>query len=429
MLAVLAFVLAACSGNVDLSAPGSEPESPGITAVAPTPTTSTAAPEQDPPPEETSSAANDAPVPAATTCRGQGNQFTVGRTDIDPTGNRNAPGGIDLLAAPRKTADLPATPTWIVPFFAPDAPCEPHWYVTLADGQAVIVDPTGAVAAAGDATVPPQSAPGLVSNAYDSLDQFENPLPDSRVVSFGRWSAALVDPTDRYGHGVLGDRIEAGAVEVIDNTSGDRTRIVIDEPTVIEGISPMLIDVDQTNDATPEVLVTLSNGDVGAWLALYDIDGNLRAQSAPIGRGNRWRNQLGAGWIGAGGDYLIVDVRTPHLDGIVEFFRVNGDELERTASISGYTNHTIGSRNLDLGILVDADADKLDEVVLPTRDLQALAIIDRQGNDAVEAGRIDLGGSLNTNIATQWLVGQAWLAVGTDDGRLLVFGDPAATSE
>jgi len=75
--------------------------------------------------------------------------------------------------------------------------------------------------------------------------------------------------------------------------------------------------------------------------------------------------------------------------------------------------------------VVDADQDKLVEVVLPTRDLQSLAVIDLDDfGDATELGRIDLGGRLATNVATQWLVGQAWLAVGTTDGRLLVFGDP-----
>lgn len=313
--------------------------------------------------------------------------------------------------------DLPSAPTWVVPIIDDEEPCAPSWYVTLEDGRAVTVGANGEIADAGPAVTPPGSA-------QDDLDQFEDPLLDGRVVTFGPWMAALVEPTDRYGHGVLGDRIEAGGVEVIDTRSGERTRIVIDAPSVIEGLSPMLIDVDQTDGAEPEVLVTLSNGDDGAWLALYNLDGSLRARSDAIGRGNRWRNQLGAAWTAPNGALEIVDVRTPHLDGVVEFFRVDGARLERVASTSGYTSHVIGSRNLDMGILVDADQDKLDEVVLPTRDLGSLAVLDRVDDDVVELGRIELGGSLSTNIASQWLVGQAWLAVGTRDGRLLVFGDP-----
>lgn len=360
------------------------------------------------------------------TCRGDTNDISTGRTDVLRSGNRRAPGTIDLLSAPVTVVDLATSATWVVPYFVDPEACDAQWYVTLDDGQAVIVDAAGNVAEAGAATAPPETEPGSVESAHAGLDQFDNPLPDSRVVTSGPWSAALVNPTDRYGHGVLGDRIEAGAVQVVNAETDERIRIVIDAPSVIEGLSPMLIDVDQEDGGVPEVLVTLSNADVGAWLALYNIDGTLRAESTPIGQGNRWRNQLAAGWTGPSGDYEIVDVRTPHLDGVVEFFRVDGDRLERTASISGYTNHTLGSRNLDLGILVDADADKIAEVLLPTRDLRSLAIIDRVGDEAVELGRIDLDAALTTNIASQWLLGQAWIAFGTSDGRLVIIGDPLA---
>ncbi len=346
----------------------------------------------------------------------------IGRTDVLVSGNRRAPGSIDLLSAPVVVIDLPTSATWIVPHFDDPDSCQPRWYVTLDDDRSLGVDPTGIIGETGAAIAPPESIGGSVRSALVDLKQFDNPLPDSRVARFGPWRAALVDPTDRYGHAVLGDRIEAGAVEIVNDTTGEQTRIVIEAPTVIEGISPMLIDVDGGNDATPELLVTLSNDDVGAWLALYDIDGSLRAESPPIGQGFRWRNQLGAGSTGPAGEFEIVDVRTPHLDGTVEFFRVVGDRLQRTASITGYTNHTLGSRNLDLGILVDADGDKVDEVVLPTRDLRSIAVIDRVADGAVELGRVELDGALTTNIASQWIDGQAWLALGVSSGRVMIFG-------
>lgn len=418
-------VLTACSSSprtTGTAAPTLPAEQPAETASSST-TTSDAAPPATVDSAEPAIEASAEAQSVTSSCPGDGDNMLVGRTDITPSGNRLAPGSIDLLNVSVNATELPAPPTWIVPFFASDDPCRPHWYVTLANGSAVRVDPQGGITDAGPATTPPLSTLDSVTSAYDALDQFDNPLPDSRVVSFGPWIAALVDPTDRYGHGVLGDRIEAAAVQVIDTVSGERNLILIDAPSVIEGISPMLIDVDQNDDDVPEVLVTLSNGDDGAWLALYDLDGTLRAQSDPIGQGNRWRNQLGAAWTAPDGTLEIVDVRTPHLAGIVEFFRLNGNQLELTASTDGYTNHTIGSRNLDLGILVDADTDKLPEVVLPTRDLGSLVIIDRVDDAAVESGRIELDGSLATNIASQWIVGQAWLAIGTEDGRLLVFGD------
>lgn len=426
----VALVVAACSGTATSDTSGAASSASTDAAISTEGMAPPGSPSDEPLGREelTSGAATATATGIAPTCPSDVGAATTGRTDIQPSGNRQVAGSLQLLDAPVASTVLPAAPTWVVPYFRDQTDCDlespPDWYVVLDDGRAVIVRGDGTATMAGEAPSPPETVPGTVRSAYDDLAKFDNPLPDSRVVLFAAWTATLVEPTERYGHGVLGDRIEAAAVQVINTETGSRTRISIDAPTVIEGISPMLIDVDQPNDGTPEVLVTLSNSDVGAWLALYNIDGTLRAASTPIGQGNRWRNQLGAGLTDAG--FEIVDVRTPHLDGVVEFFSVVGNRFERTASISGYTNHTLGSRNLDLGVLVDADADGLVEVVLPTRDLQSLAVIDRVGDEAIERGRIDLASSLSTNIASQETGDRAWLAIGTKDGRLLVFGDAAA---
>lgn len=365
--------------------------------------------------------------PVLNPCTGEGpvgRPVEIGRTDVHPSGNRVAAGGIELVSVARAEVELPGRPVWVVRHPGPDGPCEPSWYVVLDDDRSVIVSADGSVTDTGPAVDPPETtASQQVLDAHRGLDMFENPLPDSRVVQAGPWYAALVDPTDRYGHGVLGDRIEAGGVELANTATGERRRIVVEPPAVIEGTSPMLISLDPAGGDPPTVLVTVSDAATGARLVLYEIDGSVRAQSDPIGQGNRWRNQLGAAPLGPNGELEIVDIRTPHLGRVVEYFRIVDDRLELVASASGYTTHQLGSRNLDLGLIVDADADKRPEVVVPTSDLTALAVLKRDATGVNELGRVELDSTLATNLATQWINGQAWLAAGTADNRLLIFGD------
>ena len=435
VLAVLVLVLASCTSATTSPTEGAADTSPASTqnpVTAPdsaTEESSSATPAEAESASDQSEAvivADDGPVMNPCTGGGPvGLPVELGRTDVQSSGNKQAGGGIRLLTTPRTEIELPAPPVWVVRHPGPDGPCEPSWYVVLDDDTSLIVASDGSVLDAGPAVQPPQTDDSQdVFSAYEAHSMFENPLPDTRVVQHGPWLAALADPTDRYPHGVLGDRIEAGAVEIVNMETDERRQITIDPPAVIEGISPMFIDIDPDRVADPVILVTVSDSSSGARLALYNLDGSLRAESDPIGRGNRWRNQLGASLLGPNGEFEIVDIRTPHLDGVVEYFRIADDRLELAASTTGYTTHVIGSRNLDLGLIVDADEDKLPEIVVPSRDLRALAVLERSSDQVIELGRVELDGKVATNLATQWINGQAWLAVGTDDRRLVIFGDP-----
>ncbi|MEM7271841.1 MAG: hypothetical protein AAF547_02070 [Actinomycetota bacterium] len=264
---------------------------------------------------------------------------TPAGVDLDPSGNRVVSGPAALATADPIDIPVPATPIWIVPF-------DGAWIVVLDDGRAIEVEiDTGGTSTVTDLGPGPVDHPLLVFAGADGpvvasvLDHplrplFTDPLPDTRIVTADGVAAALVQPTDRYPHGVLGDQIEAAAVAVVPlDGSGGATTFGPDPPTVIEGVSPLLADLD--GDGRDEVIVTHANGEVGAWLAAWTLDGELVAESEPIGRGNRWRNQLAAAATAPDGTVELIDVRTPHIGGTIQYFQLRNGELQQTGAAGG----------------------------------------------------------------------------------------------
>ena len=344
------------------------------------------------------------------------------RTDQQPTGNRVVPTRMALEGSVLDV-ELPAPVAWVLP--DPAAPGR-GWIVAEEDGTLRRVSDEG------HATVgqlPPGVAPaavlrsdGSVSIGDDSEDRlrFDDPLPDARVVRLDDSArAALVGPTGRYEHGVLGDGVEASAVEIVGD-GGDGVRMEIEPDAVVEGISPLLADV--SGDGRAELLVTVSDEDSGARLRLYDQAGAIVAESDPIGQGYRWLHQLGVGPTGPGGETEIIAVRTPHIGGIVEAYRLRDRRLERVATQPGYSSHLIGSRNLDMALLADTDADGSLEVVVPTQAMTALGVLAREGDGFTVLDTLLLDGRLTSNLAGAVdAEGRLHVAAATDDGRLRVF--------
>lgn len=242
-------------------------------------------------------------------------------------------------------------------------------------------------------------------------------LPDARlVVDEAERLAVLGDATDRYPHGILGDYIEAGSISIIETTPEVRltSQIIIPAPAVVEGLSPIWADLD--GDGSRDLIVTVSEAGDGAHLAAYAEDGSLLGAGPGFGRSSRWRHQLAVGPFAADGTTEIVAVRTPHLGGVVEYYRLTDGELRLEASLDGHTSHMIGSRNLDMAAGGDFDGDGQLELLVPTDDYTSLSAL-RRTEDGVEvAWSVPLDGRLATNLATVTL----------DDGTLVVGG---ATTE
>ena len=77
-----------------------------------------------------------------------------------------------------------------------------------------------------------------------------------------------------------------------------------------------------------------------------------------LGKGFCWRHQLAAGPFGPTGEIEFVDVVTPHLGGIVSFYKLEDDELLLEAEVRGYSSHVNGSRNLDMAFVGDPDGEE-----------------------------------------------------------------------
>ena len=59
----------------------------------------------------------------------------------------------------------------------------------------------------------------------------------------------------------------------------------------------------------------------------FDDDGHLVAEGPTIGQGYRGRHQIAVAPFGPNGELELVDVLTPHLGGIVEFYQLEEKKL------------------------------------------------------------------------------------------------------
>lgn len=191
----------------------------------------------------------------------------------------------------------------------------------------------------------------------------------------------LIEPTDRYRHGVLGDAIEAGAMAV-----GPQNGVMagaaihrLDEAEVFEDTHLRFVELDE--DPRPEVMVVISHARTGASLALFDVSADhpprlgLLARTPPIGRPNRWLNPLGVADFDGDGVLEVALVRTPHIGGILQVWTYRDGALSKDDERPGISTHRLGSAELDLMAVLDVDGDGRPEIIVPTQDLKTLLVL------------------------------------------------------
>lgn len=253
-------------------------------------------------------------------------------------------------------------------------------------------------------------------------------LSDGRILTDGQSRLLfLSSPTTRYGHGVLGDAIEAASITLIETQPEAliELTILIPEPRVVEGIAPIWTDWD--GDGRREIIVTLSDADDGAQIVMFDESGNQIAAGPAIGQGLRWRHQIAVAPFGPDGEMELASVLTPHIGGVVEFYQWQKDRrqgLQIVARLSGYTSHVIGSRNLDMAAAGDFDGDGRIELLLPNQQLTELGGIRRTADGAEAAWTVPLDGRLATNIGAVTMGdGRIAVGVGLEGSVLRIFSE------
>lgn len=161
--------------------------------------------------------------------------------------------------------------------------------------------------------------------------------------------ARYAEPTDRYAHGVLGDAIEWGTLELVVEDWAHKTtlRFRLPQDRVFEDVAPRLADVD--GDGSPEVVVVESQARAGAQLAVYDASGKIAA-TPHIGRANRWLAPVGVADLDGDGAIELAYIDRPHLAKTLRVWRYEAGGLVPVADLAGLTNHRIGERDIGGGL-------------------------------------------------------------------------------
>ncbi|MDP2411011.1 MAG: VCBS repeat-containing protein [Pseudolabrys sp.] len=250
----------------------------------------------------------------------------------------------------------------------------------------------------------------------------EGALPDGRV-AYGTRNIVrtwLSEPTRRYGHGVLGDAIEAGALE-IETRGGHRQTIRLKDDAVFEDLQPRLADLD--GDGIDEIVVVKAYLARGASLAVIaDRNGKYEivAETPPLGQPNRWLDPAGIADFNGDGKLEIALVRQPHVVGALELWGWAGTTMRKIAELPGVSNHAIGSRAIDMSAVADFDGDGIADLAVPSLDRRRLRFISFVSG-AREIAVVALPAQAVTNLALVSNIAKpAVIAAGLADGSLVL---------
>lgn len=200
-------------------------------------------------------------------------------------------------------------------------------------------------------------------------------LPDGRIAE-GRRTVArtwLAEPTGRYGHGVLGDAIEAGSL-VVERRDGRRDVVRLESDAVFEDLEPRIADLD----GEERIVVVKSYVQRGSALAVVgERDGRFEivAETPPLGGPHRWLNPAGIADFDGDGRADIAVVQMPHAAGRLQLWSWRNGGLEKTFEIPDVANHVSGSRVLRMSAVADFDGDGRPDLAIPSFDRRELRII------------------------------------------------------
>jgi len=252
-------------------------------------------------------------------------------------------------------------------------------------------------------------------------------LPDARITlgsldgSAGLQALVLSDPTDRYPHGTLGDKLEASAVTVMTvapNALVFRGRYVVRAPAVIEDLIPILAPIGEGR--RPAVVVVKSAPRLGSSvMALGWREGGLErlAEGAAFGQSNRWVHVIGAADLSGDSIPELIAVNTPHLAGVLVAYERRGNVLVPTAKALGYSSHALGSRNQDQAAIADMSGNGRLQIILPRQGRDMLAALEMSNGRWEERWALQLAGPVQSNLLVHDLDGDGLLDLAVADRR------------
>lgn len=269
----------------------------------------------------------------------------------------------------------------------------------------------------------------VIDGKNAKLDFLGRPLPAQRVegalpdgqIAIGTRDIArawLAEPTDRYDHGVLGDKIEASSL-VIEMRDGKRQVVRLKDDAVFEDLEPRLADLD--GDGRDEIIVVksyLKRGSSLAVIAERKGQYEIIAETPPIGQPHAWLNPAGIADFSGGGKRDIALVRMPHLVGNLELWSFADKRLRKVAEIADAANHVAGTRALHMSAAADFDGDGTADLAIPSFDRSRLRIVSFAPS-VREIASVALPDKAVTNIGlVKNESGMPAVAVGLADGTL-----------
>ncbi len=239
----------------------------------------------------------------------------------------------------------------------------------------------------------------------------------------GITSAWYTEPTDRYPHGALGDKIEAGAL-VVQDVYGRRATVELPQDQVFEDLTPRIADLD--GDGRNEVLAIRSSLRTGASLVAYDLAGSSLIEidaTPPIGQPNRWLNVAGIADFTGDRSLDIAAVRTPHTGGTLDIVTLDRRRFRVVDSEKGFSNHVFGSTEQDMSAIARINDDGIVDLALPDQDRRVLRMMTVAGGSLREITHVALDGQVVTAIGVLNALATPTFVLGLDDGRLIAITD------
>lgn len=252
-------------------------------------------------------------------------------------------------------------------------------------------------------------------------------LPDARITvgsldgSAGIQAMVLSDRTERYRHGILGDKIEASALTVVTvaaNALAIRFRYVPRAPAVIEDLIPIVAPVGEGR--RPALVVVKSaprQGSSVLVLGWRETGLEPLAEGPAFGLSNRWVHVIGAADVTGDGIPELLAVNTPHFSGVLVAYERHAASLIPLAKALGYSSHALGSRNQDQAVIADMSGNGRLEVILPRQSRDVLAALELSNGRWEERWALQLVGPVQSNLLVDDLDGDGLLDLAVADRR------------